>query len=111
MRSKTRYWGRGGLALVAIGVMSAVVMLLWNAVMPALFTEVHSIDYLHAAGLLVLCQILFVGFRPLYGGWRGHRHWHGQRHELWDKWQAMTPEEHEQFRCDGPWKKRASDQQ
>jgi hypothetical protein len=66
-----------------------MVMVLWNAVIPAVFVGGRSIDYGHAVGLLVLSRILFGGFRG-HGGWR--RRWHGRR------WDAMTPEEREQVR-------------
>lgn len=82
-------WG-----LLAAAVMGGAVMLLWNAVAPTLFADARQIDYLHALGLLVLCRILF-------GGFRGHGGWHGRKR--WDKWQAMTPEEREQFHRRGPW--------
>jgi ABC-type multidrug transport system fused ATPase/permease subunit len=78
--------------LAAVAALSAVVMLLWNAVLPGIFAAAPRIDYLHALGLLVLCRILF-------GGLRGHGHRHG--HERWAKWQAMTPEEREQFHRHG----------
>lgn len=77
--------------LAAIAVLGAAVMILWNLVMPAVFTGGHVIDYPHAVGLLVLCRILFGGFRGRgHGGWRSHRYW--------DKWAAMTPEERERIR-------------
>jgi len=77
--------------LVAVAVLGGLVMLLWNAIVPELFAGAHAIDYLKALGLLVLCRILFGGFRG-YGGWHGHRHWgHG-------RWNAMTAEEREEFR-------------
>ena len=97
MRSKARFLGKAALALVAVAAMGGVVMLLWNAVVPALFVDARSIDYLHALGLLILSRILF-------GGFRGHGGWHGRRH--WDKWQAMTPQEREQFLHHGPWGRR-----
>jgi hypothetical protein len=77
------------MVLAAIAVMGAVVMALWNAVIPTLFIDARSIDYLHAVGLLILSRILFGGFRG-HGGWRGGR-------ERWARWQAMTPEERAQF--------------
>ncbi|WP_026349892.1 hypothetical protein [Bordetella sp. FB-8] len=76
------------LMVVAIGVLGWLVMMLWNWVIPALFVGVHTIDFMHALGLLVLSRILF-------GGFRGHGGWHGRRH--WRKWEAMTPEEREHF--------------
>jgi hypothetical protein len=94
MRSKARFAGRGALFIVAIAALGAVVMLLWNAVIPALFAAAQPIGYLQALGLLVLSRILF-------GNFRGHGGWH--RHKHWDKWHAMTPEEREQFVRSGPW--------
>jgi len=64
------------------------VTVLWNLVTPALFVGSRPIVYPHALGLLVLCRILFGGFRGR-GGWRGGRRW--------DKWAAMTPEERERL--------------
>jgi hypothetical protein len=104
MKSKIgawRYVAWPVLGLLAVAVMSGVVMLLWNAVAPALFADARQIDYLHALGLLVLCRILF-------GGFRGHGGWHGRNR--WQKWQAMTPEEREQFHRRGPWGRAAGDQ-
>lgn len=72
---------------LAIAALGAVVMHLWNWLMPALFTGVHPIDYPHAMGLLVLSRILFGGFRGHGGGW--HHRWH--HHRL----AHMTPEERE----------------
>ncbi|QHI97709.1 hypothetical protein GT347_06695 [Xylophilus rhododendri] len=92
MRSKKRFLGKAVLAVAAVAVLGGVVMLLWNAVAPALFSSAHPIDYLHALGLLLLCRILFGGFRGGCG-WRGGR----MREWQWEKWQAMTPEERESF--------------
>jgi hypothetical protein len=77
------------------------VMLRWNAVAPALLGDARQIDYLHVLGLLVLCRILF-------GGFRGHGGWH--RRNRWNKWQSMTPEAREQFHRRGPWGRPASEQ-
>ncbi|MBW9105425.1 hypothetical protein [Paraburkholderia phenoliruptrix] len=88
MNFRIRYVGKALLALCAIGVLGWVVMALWNWVMPALFVGAKPIDFAHALGLLVLSRILFGGFRG-HGGWRERRHWR--------KWEAMTPEEREQF--------------
>jgi hypothetical protein len=87
---KFKFWHLGwvGLLLVAAPVLGWVVMLLWNAVIPVVFANGRLIDYWHALGLLVLCRILFGGFRGR-GGWRG-RHW--------GRWEAMTPEEREHLR-------------
>jgi hypothetical protein len=94
MRFRARFIGVAALVLVAAAALGAVVMLLWNAIVPALFTTAHLLDYPHALGLLVLCRILFGGFRR-GGGWHGRRHF--------AKWQAMTPEEREKLARCGPW--------
>ena len=89
---KYRIWrvGLPVLFLVAAAVLGWVVMVLWNAVVPVVFAGGRVIDYWHALGLLVLCRILFGGFRGRgRGGWRG-RHWR--------RWESMTPEEREQLR-------------
>ena len=103
MRHKAKFILWPILFLVAIAALSAVVMLLWNAIVPALFTTVPAIHYLQALGLLVLCRILFGGLRG-HGAWRGrmHGHRHGHAHQRWAKWQAMTPEERERFHHHGP---------
>ena len=94
MASKARFLGKGLLVLAAVAVLGGLVMVLWNAIVPDLFTGARSIDYLHALGLLVLSRLLFGGFRGR-GGWHGgHRHW---RHH--GPWSAMTPEERERFGC------------
>ncbi len=78
------------LALVGLAVVPWVVMSLWNWLMPALFTGVHSIDYLRALGLLALCRILFGGMRGHGGGWRRRRH-------MQQRWEQMSDEEREKF--------------
>jgi protein-S-isoprenylcysteine O-methyltransferase Ste14 len=94
MRFRARFIGVAALVLVAAAALGAVVMLLWNAIVPLLFSSAHPIDYPHALGLLVLCRILF-------GGFRGRGGWHGRRH--FANWQTMTPEERERLMRCGPW--------
>ena len=88
MRFRIRCVGKAVLVVVAVVVLGWLVMSLWNWVVPALFTGAKTIDFLHALGLLVLSRILFGGFKG-HGGWRERRHWR--------RWEAMTPEEREQF--------------
>ena len=93
------------LLLFAAGIMlfTALVMGLWNAILPEVL-GVKTITYLQALGILLLSKILFGGF----GGRRGvgpGRRW-GNMHE---KMRNMTPEEKEKFkaewknRCGGRW--------
>jgi len=50
-------------AAVVLLALGGVVMLLWNAILPALL-HVGTLSYWHAVGLLVLCKILFTSFSP-----------------------------------------------
>lgn len=71
---------------------SAVVMLLWNALVPDLF---HGpfLTYPQALGLTVLVKLL-VGFP----GGRGFGPGHGWRHRMHKRWANLTPEEREKLR-------------
>lgn len=84
---KAKFLGMGVLALAGIAGLGGLVMWLWNAVIPDLLTGARSIDYLHALGLLVLCRILF-------GGFRGHGGWHARRNA---RWETMRTGEREQL--------------
>ena len=78
-------------AVIAVAIVSFAVMILWNALLPNIFT-VKTITFWQALGLLVLSKLLFGGFRP-YGG--GGRHW---RRRMAERWEQMTPEEREKFK-------------
>jgi hypothetical protein len=78
-----------GVLIVAI--LNLIVMRLWNWLMPALFGW-HLITFWQALGILILCKILFGGFRGRSGPpmlWR-------KRMLEW--WAHMTPEEREKVR-------------
>ena len=77
----------GFLAIVAVG--GAVVMLLWNWLMPAIF-GLGAVSFWQALGILVLCRLLFG--RVKFGGMR-----HRMRNPIHKKWQKMTPEERKEF--------------
>jgi hypothetical protein len=77
--------------VLAVVVVGAVVMLLWNWLMPALFGW-QAIDFFQAVGLLVLTRILLGGFRS---GWGQRRHWRGR---MMERWEQMSDEERERFR-------------
>ena len=83
---------------------SAVVMLLWNWIIPSISTF-QALTYWQAMGLLVLSRILFGGFK--FG--RHHRavHRHFENHAPFrDKLMDMTDEERQQFK--NQWKKRCN---
>lgn len=79
--------------LLGIG---ALVMWLWNAILPDLL-QVRRIGYWQAVGLLALCRILFGNFGSRGGG----RHYGPgmDKRKVWrDKWMQMSPEERMQFK-------------
>ena len=76
-------------AVVALTLVSAVVMGLWNWLMPAVFGW-RVITFWQALGLLALSRLLFGRF----GGPVGRMHW---RHRMTERWNQMTPEERDKF--------------
>ena len=80
----------GLFALVAVMLLSAAVMTLWNWLMPSIFGW-RTIGFWQALGLLVLSRILC---GRMGGGLGGGRHW---RHRMTERWRQMTAEERERF--------------
>lgn len=79
--------------LAYIIVLGGCVMILWNWLMPELFA-LPCLSFWQAAGLLLLCKILFGGLSA------GHHHGHGCHHggnKLRQRWESMTPEERERI--------------
>ncbi len=93
---KSRCFKIGLLAIIGIGALGAVVMLLWNWLIPAVFLGAQPVSYLQALGILFLSKILFGGFHG-----RGHGRWRDRHHH----WESMSPEEREQLKgqFDGRW--------
>jgi hypothetical protein len=86
------------IGIVAVSFFSWAVMLLWNWLVPVLFSG-PMITFWQALGLLVLSKILFSGF-----GRKGHPGGHGPQKPFWrkrfkEKWEKMTPEERDKFRA------------
>lgn len=79
----------GAVALIAVilSAASAVVMFLWNAVLPDV-TGVKPLTFWKAMGLLVLAKILFGGIGKAFGGKRNTK-----RKQWRNKWMQMSPEE------------------
>jgi hypothetical protein len=89
MRSRSKFHGGIKAVLFFILISSAlgfVVMLLWNNILPDIF-NVNRINFWQAAGLLILTRIFFGGY------FRGFRDRHDIRHEMYRKWEKLTPEE------------------
>lgn len=98
-KSAKRFFMFPLLFIVMALILGAVVMWLWNAILPALL-NINTINYWQATGLLVLCRILFGSFRRGSGYGKpsyGHPHWK-------DKWTNMNDEEKEKFKEE--WKRR-----
>ncbi len=83
----------GGMAaFIALG--GYIVQHLWNWLLPMLF-GVRQITFWQALGILLLCRILFGGFRMGPGRSSIRR----RMRERWEeRWERMTPEEREKFR-------------
>lgn len=76
-----------------IAIFAACVMVLWNWLVTTIFA-LPAISFWQAAGLLVLCKILFGTFGA------GHQHHgHGCHHanKLRERWENMSPEERERI--------------
>ncbi len=88
--------------VAVVSLISLVVMLLWNGILPVVF-GIKAITYWQAMGILVLCKILFgvKGGRP---GWGRHHFWEKRMRE---KFASMSPEEREKFKDE--FKRRASE--
>ncbi len=81
-------------AALAVAVFGTLVMLLWNALIPELFSG-PTLSFWQAAGLLLLSHILLRGWSP----WRSANGW---RHDRWkqrfeQKLSSLSPEERERF--------------
>ncbi|QQV01182.1 MULTISPECIES: hypothetical protein [Chryseobacterium] len=72
---------------------SWIVMLLWNGLLPEIL-GVKAISFWQAMGILILSKILFGGFHGKFGqGMRQMKEKHLQH-----KMEGMTPEEKEKFK-------------
>ena len=96
-----RIWIFIPIFIAAVFLFGAIVMGLWNAILPAVI-GVKTISLWQALGILLLSKILFGGF---HGGWRG-RHKKERWMEMKEKFAAMTPEEKEKLKSE--WKSRCA---
>ena len=92
-----------GIMLVMVAVFGAIVMLLWNALLPELFT-MPALNYQQAVGLLLLARILFGGLfggqgysHAAHGGLRGGPGFHQHGNKLREKWMNMSEDERKEF--------------
>jgi hypothetical protein len=86
------------IVLAAIAVFSAVVMVLWNALMPDIF-GLPALNYWQSLGILVLSRILFGGMGGVFQGLnRGPLRGDPRRENpLREKWMNMSEEERKAF--------------
>lgn len=103
-RRSKKWWILIPLFVIAgVFIFGALVMYLWNAVVPHVFTSLGPITYCQAIGLLILSKILFGGFRGRGCGCRkGGRF--GRGREWKEKWMSMSEEERAKFKEE--WKNR-----
>lgn len=79
--------------------MTAVVMLLWNWLMPVVF-GLGLITFWQALGLLVMCKILFGGFKGKHHcGCSSHQGYgqNGWKEKFKSKWQHMSEEDRKKW--------------
>ncbi len=90
-------------AAAYILVFGAIVMYLWNWIVPDL-TGFKPISYIKAIGLLLLFKVLFGGFGGRNRAAR-RKHWKSKWNSKWrSKWKEMSPEERAAFKA--KWRER-----
>nr|WKN37372.1 hypothetical protein K4G66_01450 [Tunicatimonas sp. TK19036] len=101
MNPRKRYRGFFFLLFIPLllGALAAVVMGLWNAILPEVLGA-KPVTYWQAAGLLILSRILLGGFR-MGGG--GRPPWQQRRRGRWS-----NLSEEERSRLKEEWRKRCS---
>ena len=98
MRRKGRWFILFPLLFIAAGLlMGGAVMWLWNAILPEV-AGLGVLSYWQAVGLLVLCRILFGGFRSGRGRWGKHGRNAGPPPHLRQGWMQMSDEERSRFK-------------
>lgn len=88
--------------LAVFAATSAVVMLLWNALIPAIIGWA-AINYWQAAGFIILCRLLLGGFGKMahFGHKHDHHHQKGfsneQMERIRDKFANMPDDERKEY--------------
>lgn len=83
------------LFFVIVAGFGAIVMLLWNWLIPAIF-GLGAINFWQALGLLALSRLFFGGFGKF---WLNHRinNMRHHRSPMFEKWAAMNEEQRKEF--------------
>ncbi len=104
------------LAIAAVAAFGGVVMLLWNAIIPEL-TGWAMLTFPKALGLLLLCRILFGGFKGHRGGGAAWMRGGMGGAEWREKWKHMNEDQRAEMRarwkqrCGHSWKDRGAEGQ
>jgi len=91
MRRPWRKLAFVAIAVIAVAALGAIVMALWNTLMPGLF-GLRALSFWQALGLLLLSRVLFGRFGRPGGPW-------GMRRHMMERWAQMTPQERERLRA------------
>lgn len=102
---RRRFWMIPFFVIGMVAVKSAIVMALWNLLVPDVFHG-PALDYLQAVELTALVTVLVGfggGFRGRFGGHGGfgrgmHPGMHHRGRHLRERWMKMSPEEREKMR-------------
>lgn len=100
MKYKRCGQGPRGFSLGGFLIKGLLVMLLWNAIVPALFAG-PAIGFLQSVGLMILGRLLTGGMRKGFAGRAGQgrdqmrQHWKSKMRE---KWNEMSQEDKTSFR-------------
>ena len=89
------FWKLVGLLLIVAGI-SAVVMALWNWLMPAIF-GLGVISFWQALGIFLLSKLLFGRLRLEHENHGEMKQEKLSKNPIHDKWMIMTPEQREKF--------------
>jgi hypothetical protein len=81
------------MAAAFLSLVSLLVMLLWNNLLPQII-HVEPVNFWQAAGIFILCKLLF-GFGRMGGFGRDKMHF---KQRLAERVKTMTPEERERFK-------------
>jgi hypothetical protein len=79
--------------LVMIGALCAIVMFLWNLLIPSIF-GLTAINFWQALGLFILARLLLGGMGGRFMLGRGM---HSHHNPVREKWMKMTDEERKEF--------------
>lgn len=96
MKKKIHIVGHIVLGLAAIAAFSAIVMLLWNWLMPAIF-GLGVVSFWQALGLLALARILLSGMGRHFFRRGAMIHHRFHNNPIREKWMNMSHEERKEF--------------